>query len=92
MIERLREKLSLKFLLGSIVVISFTVLFTFFVLFQSFNIYLFLHRPFWHDNRLGILRGFNREGSTFCSFDFRRDDTCSDCCFPLYQGFSSISE
>lgn len=42
MIEKVRDKLNLRFLLGSIVVISFTVLFTFFVLFQSFKVYLFL--------------------------------------------------
>ena len=42
MIEGLRENFSPKFILGAIVVVSFTVLFTFFVLFQTFNVYLFL--------------------------------------------------
>ncbi|MBS3788029.1 phosphate ABC transporter permease subunit PstC [Candidatus Bipolaricaulota bacterium] len=40
--DQLKEKISPRFLLASVVFISFSVLFTFFVLFQTFNVYLFL--------------------------------------------------
>jgi phosphate transport system permease protein len=42
MIEKLTNKLSVRVLLGLLVLASFALLFTFFVLFQTFNVYLFL--------------------------------------------------